>query len=167
MKLMRTEKFTTSSPGETIRKAKAFAGKLEPGNVVAFYGDLGSGKTTFIKGIALGLGLPSARAVKSPTFVVMHIYRARIPVYHFDLYRLEDGQDLEAIGLDDFLNDPGAISCVEWAQKASARFPAALTYEVGLEILGPDRRRITIRRAAVPGRARRLRASRLKRRICR
>lgn len=118
------QKWLSRSARETISIARRFARTLKPGSVLALEGDLGSGKTTFIKGIALGLGLKHADEVKSPTFVVMHIYRSRIPIYHFDLYRLEAPSDLEAIGFQDFIWDAQAISCVEWAKKAKAYLPA-------------------------------------------
>lgn len=124
--------------------AKKFARTLKPGNVVALSGGLGSGKTTFIKGIALGLGLRDADEVKSPTFVLMHVYKTRIPLYHFDLYRLETPQEVEALGFEDFAGDPKAITCVEWAEKAKGLLPAAAR-EVRLEIAGENSRRIVIK----------------------
>ena len=105
----------THAPEETIACGERIAQMLTPGMNVALDGDLGSGKTTLIKGIARGLGLLDAAQVKSPTFVIFHIYKAEVPIYHFDLYRLNDESDLDAIGFDEFLADPEAISVVEWA----------------------------------------------------
>ncbi|HLD56197.1 MAG TPA: tRNA (adenosine(37)-N6)-threonylcarbamoyltransferase complex ATPase subunit type 1 TsaE [Candidatus Omnitrophota bacterium] len=107
----------SSTPGETIERGRFIAKTLHPGSVVALEGDLGSGKTTLVKGIALGLGVKSAREVKSPTFVILHIYRGRIPLHHFDLYRLDQKSDLEGIGLEEFLADPKAVSVIEWADR--------------------------------------------------
>lgn len=84
---------------------------------MALVGEIGSGKTTLVKGIALGLGVQEAREVRSPTFVIFHIYKGRVPLYHFDLYRIEKVSDLEGIGMDEFLADPNAISVIEWADR--------------------------------------------------
>ncbi|HTL47290.1 MAG TPA: tRNA (adenosine(37)-N6)-threonylcarbamoyltransferase complex ATPase subunit type 1 TsaE [Verrucomicrobiae bacterium] len=137
------ETFPSKSPKDTIRIAKAFAGKLKAGDVVRLEGDLGAGKTTFVKGLASGLGLADQDDVKSPTFVIMHIYPCRIPLYHFDLYRLEGAGEIAAIGFEDFMNDPGAISCVEWAERAEDFFPKA-SYRVQILFSGDTARKITI-----------------------
>ena len=134
---------TTNSPQETIEFARGFAKGLKPGTVLCLEGQLGSGKTTFIKGLAEGLGLKHPEQVKSPTFVLMHIYKARTPLYHFDCYRLDSLEELENIGFVDFVNDPQAISCVEWAEKAGDLIPEGARH-VHFEILGVTQRRITI-----------------------
>lgn len=121
---MKPKFFTSRSPAETVRFAKSFAGKLKGGDVVALEGELGSGKTTFIKGLALGLGIKNAGEVKSPTFALMHVYETRIPLYHFDLYRLETEKEIEAIGFAEFLDSRSAVTCVEWASKAGKLLPA-------------------------------------------
>lgn len=126
---------------QTIAKAKQYAKTLQPGTVLALTGDLGSGKTTFIKGIAMGLGLKDQDEVKSPTFTLMHIYPTRIPLYHFDLYRLDRESDLHTIGFEDFVNDPSVIVCIEWAEKARKLLPRN-TRRIQLEITGPRSRRI-------------------------
>ncbi|MFA5160092.1 MAG: tRNA (adenosine(37)-N6)-threonylcarbamoyltransferase complex ATPase subunit type 1 TsaE [Candidatus Omnitrophota bacterium] len=141
---MKTKKtVTTSSAQETIEFAKRFAKGLKPGSVLCLEGQLGSGKTTFIKGLAEGLGLKHPEQVKSPTFVLMHIYKAKTPLYHFDCYRLNSLEELENIGFQDFVNDPGAISCVEWAEKAVKLLPATVGH-IHFEILDVSKRRITI-----------------------
>lgn len=124
-----------------MKIASRFAKKLEAGSVVALEGNLGSGKTTFIKGMALGLGLKDPDEVKSPTFVLMHVYPTRIPLYHFDLYRLEGKNEIEGMGLDEFIYDPEAITCIEWAEKARGLLPAS-AYCVSFEITGKRTRRI-------------------------
>lgn len=116
-------KVTTDSPQETIEFAKRFASDLKPGNILCLEGPLGSGKTTFIKGLAQGLGLKHPEQVKSPTFVLMRIYKAKMPLYHFDCYRLDSTEELENIGFEDFVNDPRAITCIEWAEKAKSLIP--------------------------------------------
>jgi tRNA threonylcarbamoyladenosine biosynthesis protein TsaE len=133
----------TNSPQETIRFAKEFAVGLKPGTVLCLEGQLGSGKTTFIKGLAEGLGLKHPEQVKSPTFVLMHIYKAKMPLYHFDCYRLDSLEELENIGFVDFVNDPQAISCVEWAEKAGDLIPETARH-IRFEILGATQRCISI-----------------------
>ena len=133
----------TNSPQETINFAKGFAAGLNPGTVLCLEGQLGSGKTTFVKGLAEGLGLKHPEQVKSPTFVLMHIYKAKTPLYHFDCYRLNSLEELENIGFQDFVNDPHAISCVEWADKAGDLIPEAARH-IRFEILDASRRRITL-----------------------
>ena len=110
-------KWETSSPGETMKRGRLIAQKLRTGTKIALIGALGSGKTTFVKGLALGLGVADEREVKSPTFVIFHIYKGRIPLYHFDLYRLDESSNVEDIGLEEFMNDPNAISVIEWADR--------------------------------------------------
>lgn len=133
----------TNSPEETIEFAKRFASGLKSGTVFCLEGQLGSGKTTFIKGLAEGLGLNHPEQVKSPTFVLMHIYKAKVPLYHFDCYRLDSLEELENIGFVDFVSDPDAISCVEWAEKAGALIPEGAR-RIHFDILGASRRRIVI-----------------------
>ncbi len=107
----------TSSAKQTIAAGRSIGRTLEPGTVVALFGALGSGKTTITKGIGLGLGVESEREIKSPTFVILHIYKGRVPLYHFDLYRMENSSDLDSLGLDEFLSDPKAVTVIEWAER--------------------------------------------------
>ena len=106
---------------QTIAFAKKLSRYLVKGDVIALMGDLGSGKTTFIRGIARGLGFRGA--VNSPTFVILKVYENKIPLYHFDLYRLQSMKDLEDIGYEDFISDSG-ICVIEWAQKARTLLPS-------------------------------------------
>ncbi len=133
----------TNSPQETIDFAKGLAAGLKPGTVFCLEGQLGSGKTTFIKGLAEGLGLKHPEQVKSPTFVLMHIYKAKVPLYHFDCYRLNTLEELENIGFQDFVNDSQAISCVEWAEKAGDLIPKTARH-IRFAILGDSARSISI-----------------------
>jgi len=112
----------SNSKNETIRFGKRLAKALKPGSVIAFVGNLGSGKTTWIQGLASGLGVEQSH-VKSPTFVVFHIYKGKYPVYHFDLYRLEDSSELDAIGFDEFVGDVNSVSFIEWADRAKKELP--------------------------------------------
>lgn len=140
---MKAVQTITTSPEETIAFAKEFAKKLKPGSVLCLEGQLGSGKTTFIKGLAEGLGLAHPEQVKSPTFVLMHIYKAKVPLYHFDCYRLESSEELSNIGFEDFVNDPCAISCIEWAEKAKNLLPLDALH-LHFKILGESKRQIAI-----------------------
>ncbi|OGW84619.1 MAG: tRNA (adenosine(37)-N6)-threonylcarbamoyltransferase complex ATPase subunit type 1 TsaE [Omnitrophica bacterium RIFCSPHIGHO2_02_FULL_46_11] len=114
---MRTTKWESTSRNQTIERGRLIGLKLQAGTKIALIGTLGSGKTTFVKGLGLGLGVTDEREVKSPTFVIFHIYKGRIPLYHFDLYRFHESTNIEDIGLDEFIDDPNAISVVEWADR--------------------------------------------------
>ncbi len=112
------------SPEETVDFGKQLADILNPGDVIALYGELGSGKTTLVRGITRGLGVEKDCAITSPTFVLMNIYPGRIPVYHFDLYRLSGAADLYDLGFEEYFFGKG-VSVVEWAEKAEILFPAS------------------------------------------
>ena len=108
------------SPEETLEWGRELAGNLRAGDVIALCGNLGAGKTQAAKGIALGLG--SAADVTSPTFTLVHEYTdGRLPLFHFDFYRMKDEAEVLALGWDEFLDEPGVV-LVEWAD----RFPALL-----------------------------------------
>lgn len=136
-------KHISSGADDTMAFAREFAGSLKKGDVLRFEGDLGAGKTTFIKGLVEGLGAKDRNEVKSPTFVIMHIYQASMPVYHFDLYRLEGDVDMGSIGLEEFLGDSNAVTCVEWADKAPHLFPAE-SYRIRIKTLSENQREILI-----------------------
>lgn len=137
---MAKEKISKSAE-ETMAIAENFAQSLKPATILALEGDLGSGKTTFIKGLAKGLGLADLDEVKSPTFALMHIYETVPPIYHFDLYRLESEKEIESIGFDEFLNQPATIICIEWAGRAEKFLPPS-ALRVKFEMIGPTDRRI-------------------------
>ncbi|GGB41242.1 tRNA (adenosine(37)-N6)-threonylcarbamoyltransferase complex ATPase subunit type 1 TsaE [Virgibacillus dakarensis] len=107
---MSEHKAETHSEQETIRLAERLALLLKPGDVITLEGDLGAGKTTFTKGVARGLGVK--RNVNSPTFTIIKEYQGELPLYHMDVYRLEDSD--EDIGFSEYFNGEG-ISIVEWA----------------------------------------------------
>jgi len=107
----------TNSEAETEALAAYLALALRPGDVVGLYGELGAGKTAFVRGVVRGLGA-DPRQVRSPTFTVLNIYAASRPVYHFDLYRLPAGADLEAIGFYEFSRGEG-VSLIEWADRVT------------------------------------------------
>ena len=112
--------FTSNSVAETIDWAREWARSLQPNDVVALVGDLGAGKTHFVKGLLEGL--ESSDEATSPTFTLLHEYRnGPLPVYHFDFYRLNDRAEIDQIGFADYLS-AGGVSVIEWAD----RFPDAL-----------------------------------------
>ena len=115
-------KITSLNVEETQRIAAALAKVVVPGTVIALEGDLGAGKTHFTQGLARGLGV--GEAVTSPTFNVLSVYdQGRLPLYHFDLYRLEDALELEDIAFYDYVEADG-VSCIEWAAKFPEEIPA-------------------------------------------
>ncbi len=116
------EVIVSKSAAQTFELGRNYAAQLRGGDVLALDGDLGAGKTQFIKGVAAGLG--HSGEVTSPTFTLVHEYTGgRLPLFHFDFYRLESGGDALRIGLDDYL-DAGGIVAVEWAGKFPAVLPA-------------------------------------------
>ncbi|MEG0755836.1 MAG: tRNA (adenosine(37)-N6)-threonylcarbamoyltransferase complex ATPase subunit type 1 TsaE [Oscillospiraceae bacterium] len=123
--------YTTNSPEETENLAARLAQKLTPGKVLAFTGDLGAGKTAFVRGIATGLGI--CERVTSPTFTIVNEYEGgRLPLFHFDMYRLGGPDELYDIGWEDYLARDG-VCCVEWSENVA-------------EALGDDCLRIDLRR---------------------
>ena len=112
-------KFTTKSLEETKSLGRRLGSILIPGQVIALEGDLGAGKTTFTKSIALGLGVDDV--VTSPTFNLINEYMGRLPVYHFDVYRL-DGIDADYMGFDEYLFSDG-VCIIEWADKIKELLP--------------------------------------------
>lgn len=120
--------------------ARAWATALRPNDVVALVGDLGAGKTHFVKGLVAGCG--SNAAVTSPTFTILHEYRdGRLPVFHFDFYRLVDRAEVERIGFEDCLDDSG-VSVIEWADRFPELLPAR-THWVRLDVGAGTERTIT------------------------
>ncbi len=134
----------THSPEETVALGRRLGALLGAGDVVGLVGDLGAGKTQFTKGIALGLGVPDARIVTSPTFVLMNAYDGRVPLRHYDLYRVE-AVDLESLSFFD-LRASGA-TVIEWAEKAGDALGDRL--EVRFEVTGETTRRITFKATGV------------------
>ncbi len=137
-----TFKLISHSPDDTLRLGRIL-GELSPaGSFLALIGGLGAGKTLLTKGIALGLGVTDEGDVTSPSFVLVHEYRGRVPVNHVDLYRLERPGDVEGIGWDDLLAG-GGVMIVEWAEKAEKFLPED-RIEVYLEWAGDEKRTICL-----------------------
>lgn len=114
------QKFITESPSETEAVGENLSTKLKPGSVVALFGGMGAGKTAFTRGIARGLGITGG--VSSPTFALVHEYKGRIPLYHFDMYRVNSWDDLYSTGFFDYL-DSGGIIVVEWSENIENALP--------------------------------------------
>lgn len=120
--------YTTRSPRQTEQLGRAFGAQLQPGERVAFYGGLGAGKTAFIRGLAAGLGIQEP--VTSPTYTVVNEYLSgRVPLFHFDLYRLSGADDLFDIGWEDYLQRSG-ICAVEWSENAPEALEGAIEVRI-------------------------------------
>lgn len=139
-----TKRYRTRSPEETMALGEKLAKGLSRGSVVALVGDLGSGKTVLTKGIARGLGVKNARYVNSPTFVIIKEYRGRIPLYHFDIYRLNKSGRIDIENFEEYFYGDG-VAVVEWADKIRGSLPAQYT-EVRLRVAGETERAIEVRR---------------------
>ena len=132
--------FITHSPEETEKLGEALGKCLLPGTVIAYRGDLGAGKTAFTRGLAKGLG--ALEAVTSPTYTVVNEYLSgRLPLLHFDMYRLANADALFDIGWEDYL-ERGGICAVEWSENVEEALEDAVT--VSIEKTGEESRRITI-----------------------
>jgi tRNA threonylcarbamoyladenosine biosynthesis protein TsaE len=135
--------FHTHSEEETIALGRELARELGDG-VVLLIGNLGAGKTTLAKGIVEGRNGTPADEVSSPTFTLIHQYRDEAPVYHVDLYRLDEAREVEGLGLDDLFRS-GALILLEWAERFPALLPRTRT-EIRLRALPDDSREIDVMR---------------------
>ncbi len=132
--------FITNSPTETEAVGAALAEKLTAGTVIAYRGDLGAGKTAFTRGLARGLGI--AEPVTSPTYTIVNEYLSgRLPLFHFDMYRLRCADDLFDIGWEDYL-ERGGICAVEWSENVAEALTSPVT--VTIEKAGEESRKITV-----------------------
>jgi tRNA threonylcarbamoyladenosine biosynthesis protein TsaE len=133
----------SDSEEETIRLGRRIGRTLVAGDLVALTGPLGSGKTRLVKGIALGLGVADADSVTSPTFVYLRIHSGRVPLYHFDAYRLDGEAEFLALGGWELLGEEG-VSVVEWADRLAPALPVD-RIDVDLRPLDPSTRELLIR----------------------
>ena len=132
--------YITNSPAETESIGAALGKIIKPGTVIAYRGDLGAGKTAFTRGLARGLGCDDL--VTSPTYTIVNEYLGgRMPLFHFDMYRLASSDDLWDIGWEDYL-ERGGVCAVEWSENVADALEDAIS--ITIEKLGEDSRRITI-----------------------
>lgn len=122
----------SNSYEETSGAAAEFADTLKGGEVIAMYGDLGAGKTAFVQGLARGLGIN--RHITSPTFTIVNEYEGRLPLYHFDVYRIADPDEMYEIGYDEYITS-GGVCVIEWAELIEELLPEDC---VRIEILKDD-----------------------------
>lgn len=140
---METQEFITHSPEETVALGRKLPAILIPPKLVLLRGELGSGKTTLVKGIAEGFRAASQEDVTSPTFTLVHEYRGPgVNLYHIDLYRVDTPRQLETLGLDDLFGD-NSVLLIEWGEKF-ARFVRERDVEIGLQRIGENERRVRV-----------------------
>jgi tRNA threonylcarbamoyladenosine biosynthesis protein TsaE len=133
--------FISNSPAETEAIAAQLAPSLEPGTVLGLEGDLGAGKTQFVRGLARGLG--SDERVHSPTFSLLHSYsRGRLPLFHLDLYRLETDEQIMGAGLEEYFR-PEGVAVIEWMDRWKGGKPEKF-YRVQFEIISEHQRKIVV-----------------------
>lgn len=133
-------RYVTHEPEETEALGEKLAKRLRPGDVIAFYGDLGAGKTAFTRGLAKGLGI--CEPVTSPTYTIVNEYLSgRMPLFHFDMYRLGSADELFDIGWEDYL-ERGGVCAVEWSENVEEALEDAI--RVSIRRLGNQEREITI-----------------------
>lgn len=119
--------FQTKSTSETIRIGKNIGSVLLPGDVVALVGELGTGKTQFIKGLAAGVGVGKPTYISSPSFTLINEYAGKVPFYHIDLFRLKSEKEAEELGLEEYFQG-GGITAIEWADKIPSLFPQEILW---------------------------------------
>lgn len=135
-----TGKWTVASEKEMINLAHAFYSSVRPGNVVTLNGNLGAGKTFFVKAFCKAAGVPAS---SSPTFAIVNSYLGEYRIYHFDFYRIKNSLELHDIGIEEYLADPEAVSFIEWADL----FPDVLPkrrINIIIEETGQNSREVTI-----------------------
>lgn len=132
----------SKSVDETVKLGRRLGRLISKGDMVALRGELGSGKTTLIKGIAKGLGVKDTRYVNSPSFVIVKEHKGRIPLYHFDVYRLDHPLSLDTVGYEEFFYGKGA-TVIEWADKIRELLPTEYL-DIELSVKGESEREIKI-----------------------
>lgn len=137
---MKQVHYITNSQEETFDVGYELGKKAKKGDIFGLIGDLGTGKTILAKGIAKGLGIDEE--ITSPTFTLLEVYEAAIPLYHFDLYRISDDSELENLFFEEYWYGDG-VSVIEWAERAMKRLPNDI-FIIKLEYTGKNRRKITI-----------------------
>ena len=133
---------TTASVEGTMDLGARVAERLGPGAVLALHGDLGTGKTHFVKGVAQKLGIPPAE-VRSPTFTILSVHNeGERPLYHFDAYRVQNSDEFVELGFEEYVHDDG-LTCIEWADRVTGLLPPNTTH-LQFHHVAPARRRLTL-----------------------
>ena len=132
----------TQSAEETVEFGRELARQIKPPCLILLEGELGSGKTTLVKGMVAGLGAAREEEVTSPSFTLVHEYGRERKVYHVDLYRIEGARDFASLGLDDLFEEDATV-IVEWGERISDNAPG-LQWRIRLEYVTSDKRRITV-----------------------
>ena len=135
--------FISGSPQETIEIGRKIGSQLKGGEIIGICGQLGSGKTHLIKGIAAGAGAEDSRKVNSPTFVIVNEYAGRLDIFHIDAYRLSSISEFESLGFDDFCY-PQSVVLIEWADKIESALRTVNYIRAELTHNGPTQRRIRL-----------------------
>ncbi|MFH1791687.1 MAG: tRNA (adenosine(37)-N6)-threonylcarbamoyltransferase complex ATPase subunit type 1 TsaE [Candidatus Omnitrophota bacterium] len=139
----KSEIFTSTNPEETMDFGTRLGKGLKPGAFIALTGELGAGKTIFAKGIARGLGVKQYGYVNSPSFVILREYMdGKLPLYHFDVYRLGSSKDLDTVGYEDYFYGRG-VTVVEWADKITDILPAE-RLDIRIDYAGKNKRKLTL-----------------------
>lgn len=136
---MNAQRIVSNDPQETIETAARFARHLKKGDIILLQGELGAGKTTFTKGLAKGLGMKT-NEVNSPTFILMNYYEGKLPVYHFDFYRLTQSKELKTVEMDEYFYGNG-VSVIEWPERLGELLPKEY-FQVMLDHQGEHQRGI-------------------------
>lgn len=130
----------TRSAAETVELGCMIGKALKPNDVIALIGPLGAGKTTFVQGVALGLGIKDY--ITSPTFIIINEHLGRIPLYHIDLYRLEDQASIEDLGIEEYFTK-GGVCVIEWAERLGELLPEEAK-KIELQVISEDERQINL-----------------------
>jgi tRNA threonylcarbamoyladenosine biosynthesis protein TsaE len=134
--------FYTNNSLETAKLGEEFSKEIKNGGIIFLYGDLGAGKTTFVQGVAKGLGIK--RRITSPTFIIVRSYREE-NFYHVDLYRIESERDIEGLGIEEIFKDSRNIAAIEWPEKIKEILPKKRT-EIFFSYLDDQKRKIEIKK---------------------
>lgn len=137
-----TERYFSESEEDTIRIGREIGKKITPGSVLCLEGDLGAGKTTLTRGIALSVTECDGVAVSSPTFSYLNIYEGKNTLYHYDLYRLASPSEFFAMGFEENLETEG-ICCIEWAEKIASFLPSTVL-KIQMKFIDSSKREIVI-----------------------
>jgi tRNA threonylcarbamoyladenosine biosynthesis protein TsaE len=136
------KKFVSKDINQTIKFGAKLGRLISKGDIFALTGELGSGKTTLVKGIAKGLGVKDAKYVNSPSFLIVKEYENKIPLYHFDIYRLDDPSSLDTVGYKDYFYGDG-VTVIEWADKIRELLPDDYL-DIRLSVTGEKQREIEL-----------------------